>query len=431
METAGKDSSGRVIFLDNLRYLFVLCVVLQHASNAYYGNLPTMGWWPVVDSGSCTALGLLCATLNLFTMPLLFFIAGYFALPTIKRHGTFSFVQGKLKRLGIPWMVCTLTICPILPLVYHYTRNGLTLSQGYFDLWVTLIKSFLRFNVGVIPSMNQLMMNNGFYQRYMWFISLLLLFFIIFSLLYGVKKGWFDTAACSAGPKSPSIPSSLKLLGAVGGISLVGFMLGGVPVLLAGHKNPMSWFSLANVIQFQPISLPVFLIYFGLGVLMCRNRWVERGKFPGHTPTWLISTGILLILYVFFLRAFLTAPSGSDAQDLYGFLTVPVSSLLTMAFLGSFSSLAIRYWNRPTRMDRNLASNSYNIYLSHYIFVLVLQLILFVIPGIPVLLKFAIVAVASMVLAYLVSQFLIRPFPKLTVALLSLMLLVMFVVIRA
>lgn len=429
METGKKITSDRVIFLDNLRYLFVLCVVVQHSSNAYYGNLPIMRWWPVVDPGSCTALGLLCAILNLFTMPLLFFIAGYFALPTIKRHGASAFVVSKLKRLGIPWVVCTLTICPILPLVYHYTRNGLTLSQSYFDLWVKLIRSFLRFDVGVIPSMNQVMMNDGFYQRYMWFISLLLLFFIIFGLLYRMKKGWFD-AACSAGPKNATVSSSLKLLGAVGGISLAGAMLGGMPVLLAGYKDPMSWFSLANVIQFQPISLPVFVIYFALGVVMYRNRWVERGKFPGHAPIWLISTAILLMLYIFFLHGFMDAPSGSDAQDLFGFLTGLAGSMLTMAFLGSFSSLAVRYWSRPTRMNRNLAANSYNIYLSHYIFVIVLQLILFTIPGIPVLLKFALVAASSMTLAYLASQFLIRPFPKLTVALLSLMLVVMFTVIR-
>lgn len=429
MEKENYESQARVIFLDNLRYSFVLCVVLVHSSNAYLGNLPMLKWWPVLDNNSNTAIGLLSAILNMFAMPLLYFIAGYFALPGIRKHGIPSFIGGKLKRLGIPWIVCTLTICPILPLIYHYTRDSLILSSSYLDLWITLIKSFLQFNIGIIPSMNELMMNNGFYQRYMWFISLLLLFFVIFSLVYRAKKFWFDTDE-TVTRKNPSISSSLKLLCVVGLLSFIGIMIAASIVLLSGHKDPMSWYSLANIIQFQPASFPVFLIYFVMGVIVYRNKWIERGKFPGHLNTWLISTGILIIMHVFVLYAFLTAPSGSEAQNIYGFSSVPVSSLLTMSFLGSFSSLAIKYWNRPTRIDRNMASNSYYIYLSHYIFVLVFQLILFFIPGIPALLKFAIVSVSSIIFAYIVSEFLIKPYPKLTISLLFTMLIVMFIVIR-
>jgi hypothetical protein len=340
-----------------------------------------------------------------------------------------SFIGGKLKRLGIPWVVCTLTICPILPLIYHYTRNDLTLSGNYLDLWVVLIKSFLRFNIGYISSMNQLMMNDGFYQRYMWFISLLFLFFIVFSLVYKARKKWFDTIY-PVTQQDPSIWSSLKLLGAVALLCFIGSMAVAGTILLLGYRDPTSWFTLANVVQFMPGFFPVYLIYFGMGIVVYRNKWIERSKFPGHRNTWLISTGLLLIIYVFTLHAFLTAPVRSKEIYIYGFLAAPLRSLITMSLLGFFSSLAIRYWNRPTKIDQSLASNSYNIYLSHYIFVLVFQLILFTFPGIPVLLKFAIVSASSIFCAYFVSQFLIKPFPKLTIALLSLMLIVMFVVIR-
>jgi glucan biosynthesis protein C len=429
MQRTVEESTNRVIFLDNLRYFFVLCVVLQHSANAYYGHLPILKWWPVLDGSSSTILGILQVTLNGFTMPLLFFVAGYFALPTIRKYGTSSFIGGKLKRLGIPWVVCILTICPVLPLFYHYTRNGLTLTGNYLDLWVTLIKSFLRFDVGVIPSMNQLMMNNGFYQRYMWFISLLLLFLVAFSLVYRAKKAWFEIDYPVI-RKNPSVSSSLKLLGTVGSLCFVGSMIAGGILLSSGYKDPTSWFTLANIVQFQACSLPVFLIYFGMGVVVNRNGWIEQGKFPGHLNTWLISTGLLLIIYLFVLQTFLTAPIGSKTMGRYGVLYLLTGSFLTMSFLGFFSSLAIRYWNRPTKIDKNLVSNSYNMYLSHYIFVLVFQLILFTIPGIPILLKFAIVSASSILCAYLVSQFLIKPFPKLTIILLSIMLVMMFVVIK-
>jgi glucan biosynthesis protein C len=277
--------------------------------------------------------------------------------------------------------------------------------------------------------MDKLMMNNGFYQRYMWFISLLLLFFVVFSLVYRVKKAWFE-ADYPATRGNPSVSSSLKLIGAVGSLCFASSMAAGGIVLLSGHEDPTNWFTLANIIQFQPVSLPVFLIYFVMGVVVNRNKWIERGKFPGHLNTWLISTGFLLIIYLFVLHAFLTAPVHSKEIYIYGFLTAPFRSLIIMSFLGFFSSLAVKYWNRPTRIDQNLASNSYDIYLSHYIFVFVFQLILLTIPGIPPLFKFMIVSTLSISCAYIASRFLIKPCPKVTVALSFILLIAMFVVIR-
>lgn len=423
------NSTARVVFLDNLRYLLVLCVVLQHSANAYFNHLPLLKWWAVLDSSFSTALGVFEVTLNGFTMPLLFFVAGYFALPTIRKCGTKSFILGKLKRLGIPWIVCVLTIAPVFALIYHYTRSGLTLTMNYFDLWVALIKNFLQFNVGVIPSMNQLMINNGFYQRYMWFISLLLLFFVVFALVYRAKITWFE-ADYPVVRESPSVWSTIKLLCMVGALCLVGSMLAGALVMLSGHKDPASWFTLANLFQFQAVNFPSFLIYFGIGVVAHRNKWIERGRFPGHMSVWLISTCLLMIIYLPVLQAFLTATVGSGTVRLYGFLFLLVGSFLTISLLGSFSALAIRYWNRPSQIDQNLASNSYNIYLAHYIFVLVFQLILFTVPNFPALMKFTMVSLASLICSYLASNFLIKPFPKVTVILAFMMLCIMFAVVR-
>ena len=184
MSASKTETENRVIFLDNLRYLFVIFVILEHSSNAY----KKLMWWPVADKDTSIIAGWLSAFSDAFAMPLLFYIAGYFAIPTIKKKSTSSFLKGKLRRLGIPWLLCILTICPVLPLIYHFTRNGLSLSMSYWDLWIILLKNAAELNVGLIVSMNELMMNNQFYQRYMWFLSLLLLFFFVFSLMYSFKK---------------------------------------------------------------------------------------------------------------------------------------------------------------------------------------------------------------------------------------------------
>ena len=151
-----------------------------------------------------------------FLMPSLFFISGYFAIPSIRKKTISRFIKGKLRRLGIPWLVCTLFIGPIVPLVYHYTRNGLVLSSGYRHTWRAVMTNAVGFEVGILPPMRQVMQNDLFYQRYMWFIGLLIAFFIVFSFIYSFKKSWFEPIEPSFKAVTPSIFSTMKLMFSIG-----------------------------------------------------------------------------------------------------------------------------------------------------------------------------------------------------------------------
>ena len=81
MSIAGNNPENRVIFFDNLRFFLVLCVVLQHSSNAYNNLI----WWPVSDNDSSVIAEWLSAFFDAFAMPLLFYVSGYFAIPTIQK----------------------------------------------------------------------------------------------------------------------------------------------------------------------------------------------------------------------------------------------------------------------------------------------------------------------------------------------------------
>jgi len=422
MGTADIKTENRVIFFDNLRWLFVLFVILEHSSNAYRNLI----WWPVADTDTSIIAGWVSAFSDAFAMPLLFYIAGYFAIPTIRKKGTLPFLRGKLRRLGIPWVLCILTICPVLPLIYHFTRNGLSLTMSYWDLWVVLLRNAAEFNVGLIVSMNDLMMNNHFYQRYMWFLSLLLLFFFVFAVPYSFKKEWFDRTDQPVVSESPSVSSTLKLLFGVGFLTAICSFLTVGAILAFGPKssNPEPLFTLGNIIQFRPSRLFLFVIYFGLGLMIYRNRWIERGKFPGHLKTWVISFTGVLIAYLFLYNQMHSGPD--HLQEMYGAIFFFVLHFLTITTLGFFASIGVRYWNRPTAFAGNMASNSYNMYLSHYIFVLLFQLILFTFPAVPGLLKFSLVSGLSILCAYSVSRFCIKPFPRLS-ALATIALFIMMV----
>ncbi|MBU2547677.1 MAG: acyltransferase family protein [Proteobacteria bacterium] len=426
MPESETGSASRVIFLDNLRYFFVLCVVLEHAAHSYDG----LNWWPVVDTGVSLIARFSSGFSDAISMPLLFYVSGYFAIPTIRKKGTAVFLKGKLRRLGIPWLVCILTICPVLPLLYHYTRNPFTLSESYGSLWLELTGNMLRFDVGLIPSMNKLMMNNGFYQRYMWFLSLLVLFFFIFAAVYGLKKDWFDRGPASLRPAPATVRGSMKLLLGVGFLTTVfSFTLVGLMMALGPKSgNPEPLFTLGNIIQFRPSRLPAFVICFSLGVLTFRNQWIGRGRLPGHFRTWAVSFGILLAGLLMLMYILEYGPE--DMRPAYGALYFLVLNFMTMAALGFSAAVGLRYWNRPSAFDRTMAANSYNIYLGHYLFVLVAQLFLLFVPGLPLALKFALVSAFAIGCSYAVSRYLIQPHPRAAVAAAAGLLLAMVVFVR-
>jgi hypothetical protein len=413
MSSSKTPIENRVIFFDNLRFFLVLCVVLQHSSNAY----TNLTWWPVADNATSVIAGWLRSFIDAFAMPLLFYIAGYFAVPTITKKGVAAFLKGKLKRLGIPWAICILTICPILPLVYHHTRGTLNVSTSYWDLWVDLMQNAAEFNIGIIYSMNELMQNNQFYQRYMWFLSLLLLFFFVFGAIYSLKRNWFKVLDQPITPETPSILSALKILVTIGFLTfLCSFiMIGSMFFFAPKLSNPESFFTLGNVIQFRPSRLFLFIIYFTLGILTFKHKWIERGKFPGHFRSWLIS--FVIILTAFFYARHLMLNGPDDLKEIFGPVFFFFLNFLTISTLGLSTSLGLKFWNRPTVVNQNLASNSYNMYLAHYLFVIVLQLILFEVSGMAGLLKFGIVSLLSILCTYIACQFILKPFPRISAVL--------------
>jgi glucans biosynthesis protein C len=425
--TTTSASENRVIFLDNLRYFFVICIVFLHSAGSYSNVL---SWWPVIDKNTSIAATMISAFIDASAILILFFIAGFFAIPTMEKHGIGSFLKGKMKRLGIPWLICILVICPVLPLVYHFTRDGLVLSMSYWDRWLLLMHHTAEFNVGVIKSMDLLKKNDQFFQRYMWFISLLLLFFVLFGAAYRLKRNWFTASKKSETNKEKS---GMSVWGLIFGFGSLTFFLSAILIrimfyLYPENHNPEAWFTLGNIIQFQPSRLPAYIGFFILGIITYKNNWAGRGKFSGSMIAWIISFVLLFIAYCasayFFLQAL-----GKEKMIL-GTTVFFSRNLLSVAILGLFLTFGYKYWNRPSKINSDLAANSYNIYLAHYIFVVGFQLMLFSVPGIPGFFKYGIVAILSLFCAYCASRFLIEPHPRITVALMFIMLVVMFVFIR-
>ena len=408
--TVHGDIKQRETVFDNLRTLFVIGVVLQHASMSYNWS----DWWPVTDDASIL-MAMSTAFFDGFLMPSLFFIAGYFAIPSVRKRSVSTFVIGKLRRLGIPWLVCILFICPILPLLYHYTRNGLRLSTSYWETWQTLMKNTLQFDFGLLPPMTQLMQNDLFYQRYMWFIGLLLSFFLLFAVIYRFFPKWFEPATPQSELEPPRIITTVRNILVIGIGTFVGstVIIGIMFAFSTGVSNPETWFTLGNIIQFRVSRIFLHSVYFILGIWSYKKGWIQNGQFPGHRKTCLVAFLLAFVTYYISLFSMKTAADG--LEQVFGMIFWFCLNFFTITALGVFISFGQKYLNKSTSFSQSLASHSYNIYLAHYLFVLAFQLLLVQQQQIPVEIKYILVSVLSVVSAYLSSRLFIRPYPRLTI----------------
>jgi glucan biosynthesis protein C len=401
-ETLPDESGNRILFLDNIRYLMVLFVIILHAALSY---APSMSWWYVWDPITNSRLfDIIVGLIDVFIMPVLFFIAGYFALPNIQKKGTVVFLKGKFIRLGIPWLIGIIFIAPIS--IYIASCKLYPMSYGQF--WINWIKSASDFHTGFLYSQINpgLFPISRFNQTVYWFISLLLFFFIIFGIMYALKKRLFPSLSIQK--KTHSGKTMLLVILFVGLLSMIMSLL----VSMTPSPYPAPWVVIANILQFQTWRLSTFIIYFALGVYAFYRNWFVKDIFPGHPSLWIAICIILFFGFLVTLSNLISNPANKGYIITYVFL----NSFLRVALFIMFTNFAARYWNRPHEINETLAANSYNIYLVHLPLVVVLQLLLLELSGTSSLLKFGIVSSLSFLMSYAISRYAIEPHPRLSIA---------------
>ena len=103
--------------IDNLRAVLVAWVIAGHALLGY----TVVGGWPYDEVTEATmprnlelVLGTVLGPTALFVMGTFFFLSGLLASGSIARHGRAGFIRQRLFRLGLPWLLFTLLIWPLL-----------------------------------------------------------------------------------------------------------------------------------------------------------------------------------------------------------------------------------------------------------------------------------------------------------------------------
>jgi peptidoglycan/LPS O-acetylase OafA/YrhL len=157
-------TKSRLYFIDNLRWLMIIFVVLMHV-NVTYSMIG--GWYYVeettLDLFETLYFGMYGSFTQAYFMGLLFFIAGYFVPPSFDRKGSGKFMKERFIRLGIPSLIYMLIIHPLnIIILNHYQHWNMDIKAEY-------VKNILTFSF--IDDTGP-----------MWFAVALLIFSVVYAL---------------------------------------------------------------------------------------------------------------------------------------------------------------------------------------------------------------------------------------------------------
>jgi len=93
------SKSGRILFIDNIRILLIVLIVLHHVAVAYGGS----GGWPLKEAPSDAISPIILFLFNAinqsYVLSFFFLLAGYFIPRSYDKKGPIRFLTDRLIRL--------------------------------------------------------------------------------------------------------------------------------------------------------------------------------------------------------------------------------------------------------------------------------------------------------------------------------------------
>jgi surface polysaccharide O-acyltransferase-like enzyme len=365
--------TARLLFIDNIRVLLTILVVLFHLMITYAGT----GSWYYTEGREdfvTGAIGAWFLTVNqAFFMGLFLLISAYFVPGSYDRKGASRFLKDRLVRLGIPLALYSWIVRPLLA---YLDPVRFPVSRPPF--WSFIIGRYFRDEavLGAGP---------------LWFIETLLIFSVVYML-------WRLLAR----------PRPLKPVGESGfpgngSIALFALLLG-VTAFLIRIWLPLGW-------NFVPLNLqfPFFVQYIALfvvGLIAYRSNWLLN--LPDQTGRLWLGVAVLLILMFWPL----SVGGGALEQGLDPFRGGMHWQALAYALWESFLAVGMcigliyafrRYLNRQGRLAYFLSRNAYTAYLIHEVVIIAIAYAVRDVALYP-LLKWALVALVAVPLCFVLSS---------------------------
>lgn len=384
----------RIFFLDNLRSLIMVWVVVLHGAITYMEYPPT--WYPVVDPQRSLIFTVLVMLVEPTLMTAMFFIAAYFALPSIRQHGAVVFLKSKLARIGVPWVLGVVLVVPPVDYLFLMARHS---------------------PVGLLEFCTGEFWREHYHQGPFWFLGGLMFFFLLFTLACRMMPGLLT-------PPDRAVRPTWQMLSAFWALMTLGMF-----AVQACFGQDGGFHLFGKVLAVMPSRIHLYSGYFVLGLLAWRNRWFTAEGYTPRMVPWLVTLAVSMLLYsasralshdvksLQILAGILHLDSGSDmlrstAQMtlLMKLVNAALFNAMSLSALMGFCALFKRHCNSSGPAQRSLSDNSFGIYFIHSA---VLYPVAYVFLGsvLPLFVKATVVITLGFFLSWAASALLLRRTP--------------------
>jgi glucan biosynthesis protein C len=374
-QAAAAPQGKRLLFVDNLRILLICMVLVQHLSDTY----GAAGSWMYHDPATADMFtSIFLSALNVIGMAagmgFFFLLAGYFTPRSYDRKGGVAFVRDRLIRLGLPWLVYSLLLQPLV----SYIAHGLPGSfWSYYPVYLHRVGSMAIANGPI------------------WFVELLL----FFSLLYAAWR-WLARSRPQAVSWTGALPGSWAILGFILALGLLSFV---VRIWWPQYYQP------------GPLNLPLgyllqYVCFFVLGIVAYRGNWLYKLT-PRMGRNWAL---IALLATVPFFGVVIPyvlgggiggGNAGIELGGGFHWLSLAYTLWESFVIVGICLGVLVLFrerLNHQGRLARGLAASVYTVYLIHPV-VLVGFAYAFSVVALYPLLKWAIAILVTLPLCFLIS----------------------------
>jgi len=367
---------SRLLFIDNMRVMLTIQVVLFHLLIIYAGT----GSWLYTEGREDFVTGALGAWLiavsQAYFMGLFLLISAYFVPGSFDRKGAGRFLLDRLIRLGIPLAIYSWVLSPLLVYLVLRVNEGLSLPWWHY-----------------LPGLKfEAVIGSG----PLWFVETLL----IFSIVY---VGWRLVA------RSLSAASTVDTRFPGNGMIALFAVFLGIAGFLVRLWRPIGW-------NLTPLNLqfPFFAQYIALfivGLIAYRRNWLTN--LPETTGRLWLAIGVVMIFSFWPLVI-----GGGMDKGIEPFAGGWHWQALAYALWESFLCLGMcigliylfrHNFNRQGKLAKFLSSNAYTAYIIHGVVITIIALAVRDMMVYP-LLKWALVALVAAPLCFGLSH-LIRKLP--------------------
>jgi len=309
----------------------------------------------------------------------LFFLMGaYFTPKSYDRKGIAGFWKERLIRLGIPVLLYTLLINPI---IFYLLRAGgfePMISDPRFQT-----NSFLEYYSSFL-----------FLFTITWFLVVLLIFTVIYTIWRHISK--IDSIKQRI-PKELPIPKYIYLLLIAIGLGCLSFLVRLTFSIVDADILPFAY-----MIQ--------YFMMFSVGIIAFRYGWFEKMT-RRHVKVWAITLFVMVMLLITYYFAIFGVDS--DFSVFFGGFNINalifalVDNVACMGMIFVLIKIFYAKLNKQGKLLQNLADSSFHMYLIHPFVVIPVSLGIAFIPLSP-LLKLFVVFPVSVILCYLISHFILQ-----------------------